>query len=91
MTQLTLFQLKERGLEPLGSNEPWPKAPPRDPESAETLHEWCQLFLARNGHYPDARMQSKALDDHADWRDATAYAKAKKALRDAIPMRRDRC
>jgi hypothetical protein len=41
-----------------------PKAPARDPETAESLHQYCQLFRLKYGDYPDAGRQLEALNRH---------------------------
>jgi hypothetical protein len=60
-----------------------PKAPPRDPDIAEDLHEYCQLFRAKYGRYPKGREQVQAMERHG-WGEPGARARAKRALRQAV-------
>jgi hypothetical protein len=75
MIQRTLEEVRAIAMDEIKEYLPQPKAKPRDPETAESLHEWCKLYQVSYGQHPDARDQLKELDRHPDWSDGFYKAK----------------
>ena len=82
MIQRTLEDVRAIVMEEIKEYLPQPKAKPRDPDTAESLHEWCNLFEVKYGQHPDAREQIEGIDKHPEWEDG--YARAKRTYRKAM-------
>jgi hypothetical protein len=88
MSQRTLFQQYQGDSDPPKEVVLQPKAKPRDPDTADSIEEYCRLYWQKFGVKVGTERTLRILDEHPEWQNKVGYTNAKRLMKNALEVRR---